>query len=62
MAKVRDVISNESKEKLYKLTKQILDKRRDISINEAMKHDSYKRVNRRLRQVRWGKCGLHQEI
>ncbi len=55
MAKVRDVISNENKERLYKLTKNILEMRKDISIKDCMRHDGYKRINRRIRQVRWGK-------
>jgi hypothetical protein len=54
MAKVRDLLSRESKERLYKLTKNLLDMQKDINIHQAMKHDSYKRVNRRIRQRGWG--------
>lgn len=49
MAKVRDILSKESKERLYKLTKNMLEIQKDISISQAMRHDSYKRVNRRMR-------------
>jgi hypothetical protein len=54
MAKVREIIDRKTKEKLYKLTKNLLDQK-DVSIVQAMQHDSYKRVGRRIRQVRWGK-------
>ncbi|WP_432400976.1 hypothetical protein [Wukongibacter sp. M2B1] len=54
MAKVRDLLSRESTERLYKLTRNMLQMQKDISITNAMKHDSYKKVNRRIRQKGWG--------
>lgn len=54
MDKLRDLLSRESKERLYKLTKNMLQMQKDISIAEDMKHDSHKRVNRRVRQKGWG--------
>jgi hypothetical protein len=55
MAKVRDMLREDSKERLYKLTKNMIDMQKDISIRDCMKHDSYKRIGRRIKQVRWGK-------
>jgi len=48
-------VREDCKEKLYKLSKKLLEEQKDISIRDCMKHDSYKRVNRRIKQVRWGK-------
>ena len=49
MSQVRDLLSDEVKLELYRFTKVIIEERKDISIHQAMKHDSYKRVNRRIR-------------
>lgn len=51
MARIRDLLSDKQKQKLFeKLMEQ-----KDISIKDAMKHDAHKRVRGALRQVRWGK-------
>ncbi|SHH54599.1 hypothetical protein SAMN02745135_01152 [Caloranaerobacter azorensis DSM 13643] len=51
MAKIRDLLNDKQKQRLFeKLIEQ-----RDISIKDAMKHDAHKRVKGAIRQVRWSK-------
>ena len=52
---VRDMIDKDTTDKLYKFTKKLLEDQKDISIIDCMKHDSHKRVNRRIKQRGWGK-------
>jgi len=53
LAKIIDMLDDKTKVKLYKFTKQIIEDRKDLTIIQAMKQDSYKRIRRRIRQVGW---------
>lgn len=54
MSRIIELIDDKTKMKIYRLTKQLIDEQKDLTIIQAMKHDSYKRINGRVRQVGWG--------
>ncbi|MCG8540947.1 MAG: hypothetical protein MJA82_13555 [Clostridia bacterium] len=53
MGKIIDMIDDKTAMDLYRFTKKLIEDNKDITIVEAMKHDSYKRIKRRIRQVGW---------
>ncbi len=53
LGKIIDMIDDKTAMDLYRFTKKLIEDNKDITIVEAMKHDSYKRIKRRIRQVGW---------
>ncbi len=53
LGKIIDMIDDKTAMDLYRFTKKLIEDKKDITIVEAMKHDSYKRIKRRIRQVGW---------
>ena len=55
LARIIDMIDEKTKNELYKFTKVLIEENKDVSIVEIMKHDSYKKVRGRIRQIRWAR-------
>lgn len=53
LGKIIDMIDDKTAMDLYRFTKKLIEDNKDITIVQAMKHDSYKRIKRRIRQVGW---------
>lgn len=56
--RIKELLNNDSKSNLYKITKKIIQEqeaRKDIDIEQCMKHDAYRRTNRRIKQIKWGR-------
>lgn len=53
MSKVIDLLDEKTKTTLYRFTKRLIEDKKDLTTVQAMKQDSYRRINRRIRQVGW---------
>ncbi|WP_432662436.1 hypothetical protein R9X47_18080 [Wukongibacter baidiensis] len=53
MPRIIDLLDDNAKTKLYRFTKLLIEDKKDFTIEQAMKQDSYRRINRRIRQVGW---------
>lgn len=49
------LLDKETLIKIYELRKELIEQHGDCRIEDLMKHDSYKRIGRRTKQVKWGK-------
>ncbi|WP_165000286.1 hypothetical protein [Anaerophilus nitritogenes] len=55
--KLNDLLRNDSKENLYKITKKLIEeenKGNEISIKNCMRHDAHKKIKAAYRQIKWG--------
>lgn len=58
LSKVIDMIDEETKIQIYRFTKMLIEENKELSIKEIMKHDSYKKVKGRIRQVGWANIDI----
>lgn len=53
MPKIIDLLDDKTTMQLYRFTKKLIEDKKDLTMVQAMKQDSYRRINRRIRQVGW---------
>ncbi|WP_432406709.1 hypothetical protein [Wukongibacter sp. M2B1] len=53
MPRIIDLLDDKAKTNLYRFTKKLIEDKKDLTIVQAMQQDSYRRINRRIRQVGW---------
>ncbi len=49
------LLDRETLKKILELRRKLAEEQGYYNITELMRHDSYKRVGRRIKQVKWGK-------
>ena len=49
------LLDKETLKRLLDLRRKLAEEQGDYHVAELMRHDSYKRVGRRIKQVKWGK-------
>ena len=53
--KIIYLLDKETLIKIFELRKRLIEEQGDCRVEDLMKHDGYKRVGRRIKQVKWGK-------
>ena len=49
------LLDKETLKRLLDLRRKLAEEQEYYNVTELMKHDSYRRVGRRIKQVKWGK-------